>query len=51
MTHCGSRWRARIRSEPEKLEGVLADVRLQRKEGKVIRNPGAYAEDLWNRFA
>jgi hypothetical protein len=49
MAHCGSRWRARAKNEPLKLERVLADVRAQRKEGKVIRNPGAYAEDLWRK--
>lgn len=50
MIWCGSRWRGRASSEPAKLERVLADVRVQQKEGKAIRNAGAYAETMWKLF-
>lgn len=50
MLYCGSRWRWRVQHEPVKLERVLADVRTQQKEGKAIRNAGAYAEKLWQIF-
>lgn len=51
MAWCGSRWRKRVQDEPRKLERVLADMRVQRREGKRIFNPGGYAEDLWRRWA
>lgn len=51
MAHCGSRWRRRIKENPDKMRRVLADVRAMQKEGMAIKNPGAYAEDLWKRFA
>lgn len=50
MVTRGSRWRKRIAENPEKTERVIADVRAMHKEGMHIRNPGAYAEDLWKRF-
>lgn len=50
MLYCGSRWRWRVANEPLKLERVLADVRVQQREGKAIRNAGAYAESLWKLF-
>jgi len=50
MKFWGSRWRQRIEGNPDKLERVLADLRVQQKEGKAIRNAGAYAEHLWKEF-
>lgn len=50
MAWCGGRWRLRIQDEPGKMERVLAEVKTQQKEGKAIRNSGAYAEDLWQRW-
>jgi hypothetical protein len=32
------------------LEGVLEDLRLALKEGKVETTPAKYAEDTWKRF-
>lgn len=51
MVMCGSRWRHRIANEPLKVQRVLADMQVQQREGKHIRYPGGYAEDLWKRFA
>lgn len=50
MAFCGSRWRGRISEDPHKMERVLAELQTQQKEGLAVRNPGAYAEDLWKRF-
>lgn len=50
MLWCGSRWRQRIASDPAKMERVLADVRCQQKEGRAIRNSGAYAEWIYANF-
>ena len=50
MVTCGARWRRRIKDNPEKMERVLADLKVQQREGKHVRNPGAYSEDLWKRF-
>lgn len=50
MAWCGSRWRDRIQQHPGKLERVLADMNVCRREGKRIYNPGGFAEDLWKRF-
>lgn len=45
-------WRKRAEQDPVKLEKVLDDMQSQIKEGKPIRNRGAFATDLWtNRFA
>lgn len=50
MAHCGSRWRQRASEHPDKLRRVLDDIRVNQREGKHVKNPGAYAEDLWKRF-
>jgi len=49
MSKRHKRWLQRAEKHPDKLERVIADVRVQMLE-REIRNPGAYAEDLWRRF-
>ena len=50
MARYGSRWRRRSADDPDKLRRVILEMRLLQKEGKAVRNPGSYAEDLWKRF-
>lgn len=50
MKRCHKRWRERAETEPDKLWSVLADVRAEKLQ-REIKNPGAYAEDLWKRFS
>lgn len=51
MQGWGGLWRNRARSSPGKLERVLNAVALDQREGKPIRSPGGYANDLFTRFA
>lgn len=48
MQRCHKRWLERAETEPDKLRRVLADVRATKRE-RALKNPGAYAEDLWQR--
>ncbi len=47
----GGSWRNRFRENKSRLFAVIREVRANQREGKHIRSPGAYANDLWNRFA
>lgn len=49
-THGGS-WRLRARENRPKLIRVLRELCAEQRGGKLIRHAGAYANDLWNRFA
>lgn len=52
MDQWGGRWRNRARKLPGKLERVLNAVREDQKRGvKPRKDWGAYANDLWGRFA
>ena len=51
MTNWGGWWRNRYREDAGKAKRVLAEVRSMLREGKIRRNPGAAAQDLWKRFA
>jgi hypothetical protein len=49
----GGKWRNRFRDlrTRDKCERVFAAAISERKEGKLIYEPGGYVEDLWKRFA
>ena len=52
MDQWGGRWRNRARKNPGKLERVLNATREDQKRGiKPRKDWGAYANDLWGRFA
>ena len=45
-----ARWLSRAESEPDKFDRVLAEVRTMVIEKRIIKTPGAAAEDLWKRW-
>jgi hypothetical protein len=51
MAKHGGSWRLRARESRPKLFRVLRELCAAQREGKYIRHAGAYANDLWNRFA
>ena len=50
MENYGGAWRERIRRNHELVEKVLADVALLKREGKIRKDVGAAAYDLWKRW-
>ena len=50
LTNWGGWWRLRYRENSDKAWRVLAEVRSMIKEKRVLRNAGAAAKDLWERF-
>jgi len=50
MANWGGRWRNRYRENPGKAIRVLAELKSMHKEGSIVRNAGAAADDLWRRF-
>jgi hypothetical protein len=51
MANWGGRWRNRYREDSDKAMRVLAELKSMHKEGRIVRNAGACADDLWRRFA
>jgi hypothetical protein len=51
MKNHGGSWRIRLRENRSKVISVLRQVCADIREGHPIRHRGAYANDLWNRFA
>ena len=51
IANWGGWWRNRYREDKRKAQWVLAEVRNMVREGRIHRNPGAAANDLWKRFA
>lgn len=51
MVRYGARWRQRMCKSPTKLRRVISEMSQMQREGRAVRNPGSYAEDLWKRFA
>jgi uncharacterized protein YdaU (DUF1376 family) len=51
MKKHGGSWRIRLRENRSKVISVLRQVCADIREGHPIRHRGAYANDLWNRFA
>ena len=51
LANWGGWWRNRYREDAGKAERVLAEIGSMIREGRVLRNPGAAAMDLWKRFA
>jgi hypothetical protein len=51
LENWGGRWRNRYRENSGKARRVLAELAAMAKEGKITRNAGACANDLWERFA
>ena len=50
LTNWGGWWRNRFRAQPDKARRVLAEVHSMLKEGRVRKNAGAAAVDLWARL-
>ena len=50
ITNWGGWWRNRYREDKGKARRVLAEVASMVREGRVHKNPGAAASDLWKRF-
>lgn len=42
------RWQRRAHSQPGRLTEIIDKMNADIREGKVIKNRGAYAEELWN---
>jgi len=51
LANWGGWWRNRYREDKGKARRVLAEIRGMVREGRIRRNPGAAANDLWKRFA
>lgn len=51
MARCGAQWRRKAAENPDRLRRVLLDMKTAEKEKGRIHNRGAYANDLWKRFA
>jgi hypothetical protein len=51
IANWGGWWRNRYREDKGKARRVLAEIRGMVREGRIRRNPGAAANDLWKRFA
>jgi hypothetical protein len=49
MLKCGDRWRKRFKTRPADIAEILDAMRANLLEGAVIKNRGAYAEDLWKK--
>jgi hypothetical protein len=50
LENSGANWRQLFNTNPDKTRRVLADTRVAIKEGKISKNPGAYAMDLYKRL-
>lgn len=50
MVVFGSHWRWKAQNEPKKLHRVLDELAACQREGKHIRDAGAYAAYLWGQF-
>ncbi len=50
LTNWGGWWRNRFRQNPAKAVRLLAEMRSMVKEGRIHKNPGAAAVDLWKRL-
>ena len=50
LTNWGGWWRNRFRQDPAKAARVLAELGSMVKEGRIQKNPGAAATDLWKRL-
>ena len=50
LTNWGGWWRNRFRENPAKARHVLAELRSMIRGGRIRRNPGAAAKDLWDRL-
>ena len=46
----GGWWRNRYRENPGRARSVLADIRCGVREGRIVKSPGAAAQDLWKRL-
>lgn len=51
MSEFGGLWRKRIQNKRGKAKRVIVAMIEELKDGKKIKNPGGYANDLWKRFA
>lgn len=51
MVNWGGRWRNRYRQNADKAWRVLNELKAMVCEGRITRNPGAAADDIWRRFA
>jgi hypothetical protein len=51
MINWGARWRLRYREDVNKSWRVLSELAVMIREGKITRNAGAAADDIWRRFA
>jgi hypothetical protein len=50
MAFSGSIWRTRAFENPTKLGRVLDEIAAMHRQGKAVKNPGAYADHLWKNW-
>ena len=50
LENWGGWWRNRYRENPDKARRILAEVASMLREGRILKNPGAAALDLWGRL-
>jgi len=50
-TNDAGKWIGRVKSNPRKVDRVLAELIIAIREGRINTTPAAYAEDTWKRFA